>query len=79
MNLPTGVLPFFLLQTANLTSDHEKLVRTAAKLDYKDMREKIQKIFDETGDVVDCVPVKTEDCLYTDNGQSRGFRRNTGR
>ena len=43
MNLPTGVLPFFLLQTANLTSDHEKLVRTAAKLEYKDMRGKIQK------------------------------------
>ena len=44
------------------------------------MREKIQKVFGATGDnVVDCVPMKTEDCLYTDNGQSRGFRRNTGR
>ena len=59
MNLPTGVLVFFLLQAANLTPDHEKLVRTATKLKYKDMREKIQKVFDETGDnVVDCVPVK---------------------
>ena len=64
------------MQAANLTPDHEKLVRTAAKLEYKDMREKIQKVFGETGDnVIDCIPVKT-DCLYTDNGRSRGFRRN---
>ena len=62
MNLPTGVLVFFLLQTANLTPDHEKLVRTAAQLEYKDMQEKIQKVFGETSDnLVDCVPVKTED------------------
>ena len=67
------------MQAANLTPDHEKLVRTAAKLEYKDMREKIQKVFGETDYNVDCVPVKTEDCLYTDNGRSRGFRHNTGR
>ena len=67
------------MQAANLMPDHEKLVRTAAKLEYKDMREKIQKAFGETGDnIVDCVPVKTEDCLYSDNGWSRGFRCNTG-
>ena len=43
------------------------------------MREKIQKVFGETDyNVVDCVPVKTEDCLYTDSGRSRGFRRKTG-
>ena len=53
----TGVLAFFLLQAANLMPNHEKLIRTAAKLEYKDMREKIKKVFDETGDnVVDCVP-----------------------
>ena len=79
VNFPTGVLAFFLLQVANLTPDHEKLVRTAAKLEYKDMHKKTQKVFGETGDVVDCVPVKTEDYLYKDNGRSRGFRCNTGR
>ena len=43
------------------------------------MREKIQKGLGETSDnTVDCVPVKTEDCLYMDNGRSRSFRRNTG-
>ena len=53
----TGVLAFFLLQAANLMTNHEKLIRTAAKLEYEDMREKIKKVFDETGDnVVDCVP-----------------------
>ena len=80
MNLHTSALAFFLLQAANLTPDHEKLVRTAVKLEYKDMQEKIQKVFGKTGDnVVDCVPVKTEDCLYPDKGRSRGFRRSTGR
>ena len=80
MNLPTSVLAFSLLQAANLMPYHEKLARTAAKLEYKDMREKVQKIFGETGDnVVDCVPVKTEDILYTDNGRSVGFRRNNSR
>ena len=59
--------------------DHEKLVGTSAKLEYKDMWEKIQKVFGETSENVDCVPVKTEDCLYLDNGRSRGFRCNTGR
>ena len=49
MNLPTGVLAFLLLQAANLTPYHEKLVRTAARLEYKDMQEKIQKVFGETG------------------------------
>ena len=74
INLPPGVLAFFLLQAANLAPDHEKLGRTAAKLEYKDMQEKIQKVFGETGDnVVDCVPVKTEDCLYMDNSRSRGL------
>ena len=52
MNLPTGILSFFLLQAANLTPDHENLLRTAAKLEYKGMREKIQKAFGETGDNV---------------------------
>ena len=52
MNLPTSVLAFFLLQAANLMPYHEKLARTAAKLEYKDMQEKIQKIFGETGDNV---------------------------
>ena len=41
MKLLTGVLAFFLLQAVNLMPDHEKLVGTAAKLEYKDMREKI--------------------------------------
>ena len=33
----TGVLAFFLLQAANLMPNHEKLIRTAAKLEYEDM------------------------------------------
>ena len=40
MELPDGVQAFFLLKAANINSDSEKLARTTAKLEYKDMREK---------------------------------------
>ena len=45
MTLPSGVKAYFLLQAANLTSENERLARTTAKLEFKDMKEQIQKIF----------------------------------
>ena len=45
MELPQGVQAFFLLKAANLTVESEKLARATAKLDYKDMREKLSRIF----------------------------------
>ena len=44
MELPEGVQAFFLLKTANLTADSEKLARATARLEYKDMREKLARI-----------------------------------
>ena len=44
------------------------------------MREKIQKGLGETSDnTVDCVPVKTEDCLYMDRRNTGGGKGNTFR
>ena len=48
LDLPTGVQAFFLLQAANLSSDLEKLVRATARLDYLDMKDKLQKVFGES-------------------------------
>ena len=49
MKLPEGVQAFFLLKAANLTVEAEKLARATAKLEYKDMREKLARIFGDPG------------------------------
>ena len=49
MELPEGVQAFFLLKSANLNADSEKLARAIAKLEYNDMREKLNKIFGDPG------------------------------
>ena len=49
MKLPEGVQAFFLLKAANLTVESEKLARATAKLEYKDMREKLARIFGDPG------------------------------
>ena len=76
LDLLTGVQAFFLLQAANLTPDLEKLVRTAATLVYGDMREKIQKVLsDSCGTDSGGVPVKEEDCYYTNR---KGYYKKGG-
>ena len=89
LELPTGVQAFFLLQAANLSSELEKLARATAKLEYADMKVKLQNIFgDSIKDSSSAVPIKEEAAYYTHNkfrgrgrGQSRGGstrgRRNT--
>ena len=49
MELPEGVQAFFLLKAANIASESEKLARATAKLEYKDMREKLARIFGDPG------------------------------
>ena len=73
LTLNDKVQAYFLLKAANLTDDHERLVRTTATLNYKDMKEKLQKVF---GDFTDdsksnSLPVKKEDCLYADERKSK--------
>ena len=76
-----GLMGYFLLTAANLSDDHERLVRATAKLDFEDVRDKLQKVFgefdgnDEKQEGSGALPVK-EECLYTRYGQ-RG-RSNRG-
>ena len=76
--LPEGVQAFFLLKAANLTLESEKLVRATAKLEFRDMREKIMKVFGDPGvlNESDMVPNVKEEALYGQWQDKRGQRRN---
>lgn len=75
MKLPTGARAYFLLQTANLTTDNERLARTTANLDYEDMKNQIQKVFSVTAGNAECtLPFKTEDCNYASYRGRSGIR-----
>ena len=71
MQLPEGVQAFFLLKAANLNTETEKLARAVSKLEYKDMREKLMKIFGDPGvlsDKNDVPEVKEgSSVLYVEN------------
>ena len=70
MELPEGVQAFFLLKAANLNTETEKLARAISKLEYKDMREKLMKIFGDPGvlsDKNDVPAVKEDSVLYGEN------------
>ena len=83
--LPTELQAFFLLKAANMTPDSEKLARATAKLEYKDMRDKIMKIFGDPGvlDADDMVPQVKEEVNYghgfDNRHRGRGPARGTGR
>ena len=67
--LDDGLMAYFLLTAANLSHDHERLVRTTASLNLDDMKDKLQKVFGEfdENDVdmeIGILPVK-EECLFT--------------
>ena len=70
MTLPQGVQAFFLLKAANLTVESEKLARATAKLEYKDMREKLARIFGDPGvlDEKDKAPDVKEEALFGQSG-----------
>ena len=77
LDFDDGILAFFLLMAANLTEDHERLVRATAELKFEDVKDKLQKVFGEfdgkDGEMHDSkLPVK-EDCMY-----ARNFNRNGG-
>ena len=85
MELPEGVRAFFLLKSANLTEESEKLARATAELNYEDMRDKVMKIFGDPGVLTerDRVPEVKEEVLYGYNSSkraaSRGYYRGPGR
>ena len=45
--LDDGLMAYFLLTAANLSHDHERLVRATASLNLDDMKDKLQKVFRE--------------------------------
>ena len=45
--LDDGLMAYFLLTAANLSHDHERLVRATASLNSDDMKDKLQKVFGE--------------------------------
>ena len=67
LTLNDKVQEYFLLKAANLSDDHDCLVRTTSVLKYKDMREQLQKVFGEFNDDKGgsgVLLVKREDCFY---------------
>ena len=82
MELPDGVQAFFLLKSANISQESEKLARTTAKLEYTDMREKLMRIFGDPGVLSEsgAVPEVKQEALYgsyTSRGRGRfrgGYR-----
>ena len=65
MELPTGAQAYFMLQAANLPADLEKLARATAKLEYEDMKDKLQKVFCDSEQIEsgDTIPTKDESCF----------------
>ena len=64
-----GLMAYFLLAAANLSNDHERLVRATASLKFDDMKDKMQQVFGEfdgtdSGTQGATLPIK-EECLYT--------------
>ena len=78
-----GLMGYFLLTSANLSDDHERLVRATAKLEFDDIRDKLQKVFgefdgdDEKQEGTGALPIK-EECLYTRYGQRGRGNRHSG-
>ena len=81
MTLPEGVQAFFLLKAANLTVESEKLARATAKLEYKDMREKLSRIFGDPGVLEEkgAVPEIKDEVFYTGGYDKRKFSRGSSR
>ena len=73
-----GILAYFLLAAANISEDHERLVRATSTLTFDDMKDKLQKVFGEFGGDKEggTLPLK-EDCLYTGyyRGRGRGYQQ----
>ena len=81
MSLPQGVQGFFLLKAANLTVESEKLARATAQLEYKDMREKLSRIFGDPGVLEEKgkVPEVKEEVYYGNGYDKKKFRGGANR
>lgn len=78
LELPDGLKGYFLLSAANLSADHERLVRATAALTFDDIKDKLQKVFGEFGDEEDddtgVLPIKTESAFYTNSSTGKRGR-----
>ena len=76
-----NIMAYFLLTSANLSPDHERLVRATSTLKFSDMEEKLQKVFGEVTEDTNAaesrsLPIK-EECLFTKTygrGRGRGIK-----
>lgn len=69
---------YVLLTAANLSNDHERLVRATASLEFNEMKNKLERAFGKydgrEGDKhVGTLPIK-EECLYTKGYTHRGHK-----
>ena len=75
IEVPDSLKAYFLIKAANLSDEHERLVRATSKMESEDMKDKLQKVFGEFTDKEEMqegsLPVK-EECLYT---QRRFFKK----
>ena len=78
LDFDDGILAFFLLMAANLTEDHERLVRATATLTFQDMKDKLQKVFGEfdmkDGQMQESKMAVKEECFF-----ARGYNQQRGR
>ena len=69
LEISAGLRGYFLLASANLSANHERLVSATAKLTFDDIKDKLQKVFGEFGDEDEedtgVLPIKGESALYT--------------
>ena len=80
LDFDDGILAFFLLMAANLTEDHERLVRATATLTFQDMKDKLQKVFGEfdmkDGQMQESKMAVKEECFFASGyNQQRGRGR----
>ena len=66
---------FAVFSSASNKSYNGQLARAMAKLDYDDMKKRIQKVFGDTvGGSGDTLPIKSEECLFTYRGRGNSYR-----
>ena len=72
LELPEGVQAFFLLNAANLAKDMEKLARATADLTYKDMKDKLMKIFGDSDASESAAPLVKEEVFLSQEKKDAG-------
>ena len=79
--VPDSLKAYFLIKAANLSEEHERLVRATAQMKSEDMEQQLNKVFgqynekDQTQEGV--LPIK-EECLYGAAASQRNYKSGQG-